>query len=254
MNNPFSLENKNIVITGAASGIGRQCAVSCAAMGAKLILFDLNQEGLHETAEMLERKNEHQLCVADLTDYERISQLLSDAVGKLGRINGLLNCAGISNTLPLKSATPELVEKFFRINVLTGYFMTKEVTKMGNLSKEGASIVFFSSVAGSFGQPGKSIYGMTKGALVAGAKSLACELAPKKVRVNAISPGVVVTPINAHLPHIADPEKRKETENLHLLGLGETTDIANACVYLLSDASKWVTGANLFIDGGYSAK
>ena len=252
--NPFSLENRNIVITGAASGIGRQCAVTCAAMGARLILFDLNQEGLEATVELVERKNEHYLCVTDLTDYKKVSQLLAEAVEKSGRINGLLNCAGISNTLPLKSATPELVEKFFRINVLTGYFMTKEVTKMGNLSKEGASIVFFSSVAGSFGQPGKSIYGMTKGALVAGTKSLACELAPKKVRVNAISPGVVITPINANLPHIADPEKRKETENLHLLGLGETTDIANACVYLLSDASKWVTGTNLFIDGGYSAK
>jgi len=254
MSNPFSLENKNIVITGAASGIGRQCAVSCAAMGASIVLFDMNEQGLLETLQLMERKEQHFLAVTDLTRYEQVSVLLSEAVTKLGRINGLLNCAGISNTLPMKSVTPDLVEKLFRINVLTAYFMTKEVAKMGNLSKEGASIVFFSSVAGSHGQPGKSVYGMTKGALVAGAKSLACELAPKKVRVNAISPGVVVTPINAHLPHIADPEKRKETENLHLLGLGETTDIANACIYLLSDASRWVTGTNLFVDGGYSAR
>jgi NAD(P)-dependent dehydrogenase (short-subunit alcohol dehydrogenase family) len=254
MINPFKLENKNIVITGAASGIGRQCAISCAEMGARLVLFDINYDGLQGTAELLVKKNDHQLCTADLTDYESVARLLAAAVEKTGRINGLLNCAGISNTLPLKLATPDIVERFFRINVLTGYFMAKEVTKMGILSKEGASIVFFSSVAGSFGQPGKSIYGMTKGALIAGTKSLACELAPKKVRVNAISPGVVVTPINAHLPHIADPEKRKETENLHLLGLGETSDVANACVYLLSDASKWVTGTNLFIDGGYSAR
>ena len=95
---------------------------------------------------------------------------------------------------------------------------------------------------------------MTKGALLAGARSLACELAPKKIRVNTISPGVVITPINCNLPHISDPEKRKITEQQHLLGLGETTDIANACIYLLSDASKWVTGIDLCVDGGYTAR
>ena len=103
MINPFSLENKTIVITGAASGIGRQCAVSCAAMGARLILFDLNEPELHATIELLERKDKHYLCVSDLTDYDQVSQTLAAAVGKLGKINGLLNCAGISNTLDRKS-------------------------------------------------------------------------------------------------------------------------------------------------------
>ena len=95
---------------------------------------------------------------------------------------------------------------------------------------------------------------MTKGALFAGAKSLACELARKNIRVNSISPGVIVTPINQNLPHIADPEQRKQTEALHLLGLGNPDDIANACIYLLSDASRWVTGSNLVVDGGYTTR
>jgi NAD(P)-dependent dehydrogenase (short-subunit alcohol dehydrogenase family) len=95
---------------------------------------------------------------------------------------------------------------------------------------------------------------MTKGALQAGAKSLACELASKKIRVNTVSPGVIITPINENLPHIKDIDKRQELERKHLLGLGKTEDVANACIYLLSDASKWVTGINLFIDGGFSAK
>ena len=95
---------------------------------------------------------------------------------------------------------------------------------------------------------------MTKGALVAGMRSLACELAKKNIRVNTVSPGVVVTPINEHLPHIADPEKRKILEEQHLLGLGKPEDVANACIYLLSDASRWVTGINLVIDGGYTAR
>jgi len=254
MKNPFSLDNKNIVITGAASGKGRQSDIILAELGGTLVLLDINEAGLKGTIDLLKRKDAHFSATINLTDYERVSVVVSEAVSRVGRINGLLNCAGISTTLPFKLATPEILDKFFQINVYTSYFMTKEVTKMGNISKEGASIVFFSSVVGSVGESGKSIYGMTKGALLSGAKSLACELAKKKVRVNAISPGVVITPINENLPHIADPEKRQQLENQHLLGLGETTDIANACIYLLSDASKWVTGTNLFVDGGYTAK
>ena len=107
---------------------------------------------------------------------------------------------------------------------------------------------------GKVGENGKSLYGMTKGALVSGTRSLACELAKKKIRVNTVSPGVVITPINYNLPHIADPERRAVLEQQHLLGLGETEDVANACIYLLSDASKWVTGIDLCVDGGYTAR
>lgn len=252
--NPFSLEGKNIVISGAASGIGRQCAINCSKMGAKLILLDLNTEGLEETLKMVERPEEHYWAGINLTDYERVSVVIKEAVEKVGRINGLLNCAGISTTLPLNVAKPEVLDKFFHVNVYTAYFLTQTVCKMGNFSKEGGSVVFFSSAAGQFGEACKSIYGMTKGALFSCAKSLACELARKNIRVNSISPGVIVTPINMNLPHIADPEQRKQTEALHLLGLGNPEDIANACIYLLSDASRWVTGSNLVVDGGYTTR
>ncbi len=252
--NPFSLEGKNIVISGAASGIGRQCAVSCSNMGAKLILLDMNEAGLNETLTMVERPGEHYATGINLTDYERVVEVIKEGVAKVGRITGLLNCAGISTTLPLNVAKPEVLDKFFQVNVYTAYFLTQAVTKVGNFAKEGGSIVFFSSAAGQYGETCKSIYGMTKGALYAGAKSLACELARKNIRVNSISPGVIVTPINQNLPHIADPEQRKQTEALHLLGLGKPTDIANACIYLLSDASRWVTGSNLVVDGGYTTR
>jgi NAD(P)-dependent dehydrogenase (short-subunit alcohol dehydrogenase family) len=125
---------------------------------------------------------------------------------------------------------------------------------MGHFSKDGGSIVFLSSIMGTFGETGKSVYAMTKGALIAGARSLACELAPKNIRVNVISPGLIITPINENLPHITDMEKLKRLEEMHLLGLGNPKDVANACVYLLSDASKWVTGTNLFVDGGYTVR
>lgn len=252
--NPFSLEGKVVVISGAASGIGRQCAINCSKMGAKLILLDLNAEGLEHTITMMERPEKHFSSVVNLTDYERVPEVIKEAVAKVGRITGLLNCAGISTTLPLNVAKPDVLDKFFHVNVYTAYFLAQTVCKMGNFSKEGGSIVFFSSAAGQFGETCKSIYGMTKGALYSCAKSLACELARKNIRVNSISPGVIVTPINMNLPHIADPEQRKQTEALHLLGLGNPEDIANACIYLLSDASRWVTGSNLVVDGGYTTR
>ena len=252
--NPFSLEGKVVVISGAASGIGRQCAVNCSKMGAKLILLDLNADGLAETMSLMECPDEHFLAAVNLTDYERVPEIIKEAVAKVGRISGLLNCAGISTTLPLNAAKPEMLDKFFHVNVYTAYFLTQTVCKVGNFSKDGGSIVFFSSAAGQFGETCKSIYGMTKGALFSCAKSLACELARKNIRVNSISPGVIVTPINMNLPHIADPEQRKQIEALHLLGLGDPEDIANACIYLLSDASRWVTGSNLVVDGGYTTR
>lgn len=252
--NPFSLEGKTIVISGAASGIARQCAISCSKMGARLILLDLNEEGLKDTMTMVERPEDHYWTVVNLTDRERVKEVIAEGVAKVGKVNGLLNCAGISTTLPLNAVKEDTLDKFFKVNVYTGYYLTQEICRRANLSEDGASVVFFSSVAGSYGEAGKSVYGMTKGALKAVAKSLAVELARKNVRVNSISPGVIVTPINQNLPHIADPEKRAALEAQHLLGLGKTTDIANACIYLLSDAARWVTGINLFVDGGFTAR
>ena len=254
MYNPFTLENKVIVISGAASGIARQCAISCSKMGAKLILLDMNETGLEETMTMVERPEDHYSACVNLLDYEKVSQVVKEAVEKVGRITGILNCAGISTTNLFKLTKPEELDKFFHVNVYTGYFLTQECTRMGNFSKEGGSIVFFSSVAGSFGEVGKATYGMTKAALLNLVKHLACELARKNIRVNSISPGAIETPINMNLPHMKDPEKRAALEAQHLLGLGKTDDIANACIFLLSDASRWITGTNLFVDGGFTAR
>ena len=252
--NPFSLEGKVVVISGAASGIARQCAINCSKMGARLILLDLNEEGLRETMTMVDRLEKHYWASVNLLEYDRVGEIIKEAVAKVGRINGLLNCAGISTTNLFKLTKPDELDKFFHVNVYTGYFLAQECTKMGNLSKDGGSIVFFSSVAGSFGEVGKSTYGMTKAALLNLAKHLACEMARKNVRVNSVSPGAIETPINMNLPHMKDPEKRAKLEAQHLLGLGKTDDVANACIYLLSDASRWVTGTNLFVDGGFSVR
>lgn len=254
MINPFSLEKKIILVTGASSGIGRQCAIDCSRMGATVVLIGRNEERLAETLRQMEYPEKHFVVAMDLSDSEKLKPMVKEVVSHVGPINGLLNCAGISSVLPLKLITDTQLDHFFRNNVYSAILLTKEVCSMGNYSKEGCSIVLFSSVMGSVGEKAKTLYSLTKGALVAACRSLACELAEKNIRVNTVSPGAIVTPINETQSYMTDPEKRKRLENNHLLGLGRTTDVSNACLYLVSDASRWVTGINLFVDGGYTAK
>lgn len=254
MYNPFSLENKVVIVTGASSGIGAQCAIDSSKMGAKVVLLARNEERLKQTLSLMEGEG-HWVQPFDLSSSAGLKDVIKDVVGKVGKINGVVNCAGISSVTPLKLVTDELLDQFFRTNVYSAINLSKEVTRVGNYDKDGGcSIVFLASIMGLCGEKCKTMYSATKGALIAAARSMACELAKNKVRVNIVSPGAIETPINAKLPHMADPELRKELESKHLLGLGECSDISNACIYLLSDAAKWVTGQNFVVDGGYTAK
>lgn len=252
--NPFSLANKVILVTGASSGIGAQCAIDCSRMGAKVILVARNEERLKLTLNRMEGDG-HLVLPFDLSSSDGLKETVKEVVGQVGKINGVVNCAGISSVTPLKLVTDELLDQFFRTNVYAAINLSKEVTRAGNYDKEGGcSIIFLASIMGLCGEKCKTMYSATKGALIAAARSMACELAKNRVRVNVVSPGAIETPINAKLPHMADPELRKELEAKHLLGLGECSDISNACIYLLSDAAKWVTGQNLIVDGGYTCK
>ena len=251
MYNPFSLENKNIIITGASSGIGRQCAIDCSRMGAKVAIIGRNEGRLDETLSQMEGKG-HLKVAFDLTETDNIKSVVSDIVSKVGPIKGLVCCAGISGILPLKLMGVKQQEQFFRTNVFSTIELTRQVLGLKNVSKDGASVIFFSSVMGVVGENAKSLYSMTKGALISASRSLAVEYSKRNIRVNCVSPGVVVTPINASQPYIVDPDKRALLEAKHPLGLGQTKDIANACIFLLSDASRWITGQNLIIDGGYT--
>lgn len=250
--NSFRLDGKHIVISGASSGIGQQCAISCAEMGARVSLLGRNVERLKETLSLM-TGSEHNYYSVELTDVNSIINTIKLIVNKGGKVDGLLNVAGISTTLLIKSVSEKKIDELFRNNVYSAYLLTKEVCRMGNFSKDGGSIVFLSSIMGTHGEVGKSLYSMTKGALISLSKSLACELALKKIRVNTISPGVIITPINENAPHISNPGKRQELEKKHFLGLGSVVDVANACIFYMSVASRWITGTNLYVDGGYSA-
>lgn len=250
--NPFDLSGKNIVLTGASSGIGRQCAIDCSRMGARIILIGRNISRLEETLNGLDGEG-HLAYSVDLTDIVQIQNLAMEIENNIGKINGLVNCAGVSTTLPLKLMSHEKIEDMFKVNVLSAMDMTRELSNVKRMEFD-SSIVFISSVMGIVGEKGKSLYSLTKGALIASVRSLACEFSKRKIRVNAISPGAILTPINANLPHMKDSNRRSDLENKHLLGLGETSDISNGVIYLLSNASRWVTGQNLIIDGGYTVR
>lgn len=249
----FSLAGKNILVTGASSGIGRETAIQCSRSGARVIIFGRNEERLEETLSMMEQPGIHRKVLLDLTEFDAVEATIKELSNECGRFHGLVNAAGISTTLPLKMTKPDKLEHYFRVNVTSALYLSGLFSKKGIADDNGASIILLASVMGMAGTVGKTIYSATKGALISAARSMAVELAPRKIRVNTISPGVVVTPMTDNAIYNRDEESRQQMVNLHPLGLGTPVDIANACIYMLSDASRWITGTNLVVDGGYTA-
>ena len=193
------------------------------------------------------------MCIRD-SAYTDITNKVNEIVHNIGRIDGLVNCAGISTTLPVNAVSPEKMIFFFQTNVIGPINLTRQIVRSANFSEKGGSVIFISSIMSVAGESGKTLYSMTKGALVSAAKSMAIELSKRKIRVNCISPGVVVTPMSQNAVYSKDVESLNRIKDLHPLGLGKPEDVANACVFLLSDASGWITGTNLIVDGGYFAR
>lgn len=250
----FNLTNKTILITGASSGIGRACAILCSQMGARVIGLGRNMDRLQETAAMILEDHGHVFLNADITDFESLEQLVKDVLAASGPLHGMINSAGISSTLPLRMIKPDKMEELFKVNVSAAINLARLVCKPVYVSPDGASLVFLTSVMATVGESGKSMYAMTKGAILSATKSLAIELASKSIRVNCVSPGVVDTPMSAASHYSRTPEALDHIRSLHPLGLGKPDDVAAACVYLLSDAARWVTDTNLMVDGGYTAR
>lgn len=252
MNNPFSLEGKTIVVTGASSGIGRQCAIDCSKMGAKVIAIARSEERLKETLSMLVGDG-HRFYSYDLSRIEGVSDLVTTFVAENGRIDGVICAAGIEKTLPFKLLKIDDYKEVLNLNTLSALEFVKNVTNVKNFRQSsGGSIVFIASITATIARIGTAAYSASKGALVSASKVLAAELAKRNIRVNCISPGTILTPMmQEYLDTLSSEEYQKRIGGFPL-GLGKTTDISNACVFMLSDASRWITGQNIIIDGGFT--
>lgn len=248
MANPFSLEGKTILITGAASGIGRATAKECANIGASLVLFDLNEAGLASVKADIGDESIVTMAL-NLTDYDA----LCNAVSQLPKLDGVFSNAGIVLSLMAKFSKKEDMEKIFNVNTFSHINLIQQLIAQKKLNK-GASIVFTSSMSGVYaGLVGGSLYGSTKGAIAGYAKALAIELAPRGIRVNTIHPGMIETPLTKGTA-LSQDVLDEDAKNYPLGRYGKPEEVAYAVIYLLSDATVWMTGSQLLLDGGYSVK
>lgn len=252
MRNPFTLQGMNVLITGASSGIGKQCAISCSQMDANVILIARNLERLKLVMNEL-GKGKHSYYVLDLLDFDKYPETINKIIKENGKISGFIHSAGIEATIPLNALKPHVYEEVYKTNAISCFELIRFLSKKKNIGNS-ASFIAIASIMGIVGQKGKLAYCSSKAALINGVKSLALELAQKQIRVNSISPAIVETEMVDSLFSTMSKENMNIIEQNHPLGFGKPEDVANACVYLLSNASRWVTGTNLVIDGGYSAK
>lgn len=241
--NPFSLEGKVILVTGASSGIGRGIAVTCSKMGAKVIISGRNMAKLKKTSSLMELDS-FKIMAGDLTDAAFISSL----VDSLPKLDGVVHCAGIGQRIPCKDLQMENINQLMDVNFNSPVMLQAELLHQKKINK-GASIVFIASIASWSPSFGNSIYSASKGAIISFANCLALELAPRKIRVNCISPAMVWTDLI--LCDGIDEEQLKEDEQRYpLKRYGQPDDVANLAVYMLSDASTWMTGSNVKLSGG----
>ena len=248
MENPFSLSGKTVLITGAASGIGRATAKQCHKMGANLVLLDLNENGLNSVKEEI-GDNSIVAYALNLTDFNR----LCEVIGQLPKLDGVFSNAGIVKSLMAKFSGKEDMKKIFEINTFSHINLVQQLITQKKLNK-GASIVFTSSMSGVYaGLVGGSLYGATKAAIAGYCKALAIELAPRGIRVNTIHPGMIETPLTKGTA-LSQDVLDEDAKNYPLGRYGKPEEVAYAVVYLLSDATVWMTGTKLLLDGGYSVK
>ena len=245
--NPFSLEEKTILVTGAASGIGRATAIECSKLGARVILTDRKEEGLNQTLNQLEG-NSHQMIVADLNVQEDINEL----VEKCPVLNGFVNNAGTIKSKPVSFLKLEDLQYVYQINLFGTALLTKGLLRKKKMAN-GSSIVFTSSISSYITATGQSVYASSKAAINAYMRTCALELGTKGIRSNSVLPGVVETAFIDSEAY-TDEEKQNDLKLYPLGRYGKPIDIAYGIIYLLSDASTWVSGTELVIDGGRMLK
>lgn len=251
MYNLIDLSNKHILITGASSGIGKETAILVSKLGARVSLVGRSKQTLESVFSQLDGTG-HNLFEFDLTNLNEIEFLIKSVVENSGIIDGFVHSAGIEMTRPLKMLKVNLYKDVFDINTISALEITRLISK-NNIINNGASIIFISSIVGILGQAGKTAYSASKGALIAASKCLSLELASKGIRVNTILPALVETEMSSKILESLSEDSKYNILKMHPLGFGKAIDVANSAAFLLSPASKWITGVEFIVDGGYSA-
>ena len=245
MKNPFSIDGKYILVTGASSNIGRQIAIRCSEMGGRMIIVGRNEERLQETYGKLVSTDNKQI-VFDLQNHDEIPSF----VDNLPVLDGLVLSAAILDTTPVKHISEKKICDVFNTNTYANILLVKQLLKKRKISPSG-SVVFISSVASMKPYKGNALYSATKGAIDSFSRVLALELCSQRIRVNSLHPGIVKRLTGLREGAVSIEEQQKEELRMPL-GFGTPDDIAYAALFLLSDASRWVTGTDMIVDGGQS--
>ena len=248
MYNPYSLEGKTVLVTGASSGIGRATAIECSKLGAKVVITARHEERLKETLNAALEGDGHQLILCEMTSDDDLTNL----VETVPVLDGLVCNAGINKLVPIRQLKAEDLSHIFEVNTFSSIILLQKLMKKKKLAED-ASVVYTSSISGiGAAAVGESMYIASKGALSAFVKAAALECSKKGIRVNAVCPGMVKTEMSdAYDLNEGDNEDLK---NYPLGRYANPVDIAWAIIYLLSNASSWVTGTNLVIDGGLTTR
>lgn len=240
--NPFTLEGKTILVTGASSGIGRGIAIACSKMGASVIVNGRNEQRLSETMSEMEGDDNLSLA-ADLSD----NVALAEMVAKLPKLDGIVHCAGIGQRVLCKQLQESDLDNMMNVNFKAPVMLQTEILKQKKINKS-ASIVFIASIACDSPTIGNAMYSASKGAIISYANCLALELAPRLIRVNCILPAMIWTDL-IFKGGITEEELREDEKKYPLKRYGKPEDIANLSIYLLSDASSWMSGSSIRITG-----
>lgn len=252
--NNTALFGKTFIVTGASSGLGRGVATALSQLGGEVLILGRNENRLNDTLLALSGSG-HQMCTGDLSSADAAYDTLKAARGLVDTgVDGIFHSAGIASIKMARMARTKHIDDIMGASLFGAMGVARAAGSKGFFNVAGGSLVFMSSVAGERGQIGMSTYGASRAAISGLVKSLACEFAGQAIRVNSIIAGAVETEMHDQISRGMDENSLKDYEDKHLLGFGSTDDIANCALFLMSNASKWMTGSSVLVDGGYMAK